>query len=517
MSAVPALSYRGVGFSYAAAPGAPASGEVLRDVTLEVPEGEFVLLVGATGSGKSTLLRLAKPEIAPAGRLEGEVRAFGEDVRGLGPVESARAVGYVFQDPDAQIVCDTVWHEVAFGLENLGVDEGEMRRRVAETCNFLGMEPWLRARTAELSGGQRQTLALAATLALRPRLLLLDEPTAMLDPLAEKSFLSLLFRANRELGMTVVVATHAPRPMLDYATSALRIEDGAVLPTGLGELAKAPGLEPVPRRGDPAACGPATCGDPASRSVVRDDPAACGDPASRAAAASRSAAASRAIGEKDLLRADNLWLRYARDGRWVLRGLDLSVAAGEVRALVGSNGCGKSTLLAALAGALRTQRGRVRNAAAASQALLPQSPRALLARETVADELSEWRRVGGYDAAEVSAALGRIGLAGAAGRHPYDLSGGQQQLLALEKLLLLRPRLLLLDEPTKGLDDAFRARVATRVAAARDAGATVLVATHDLGFVRAVADSVSLLFDGEVAVTEPTATFFERSWLYRDR
>lgn len=500
MSAAPALSYRGVSFSYAAAPGAPASGEVLRDVTLEVPEGEFVLLVGATGSGKSTLLRLAKPEIAPAGRLEGEVRAFGEDVRGLGPVESARAVGYVFQDPDAQIVCDTVWHEVAFGLENLGVDEGEMRRRVAETCNFLGMEPWLRARTAELSGGQRQTLALAATLALRPRLLLLDEPTAMLDPLAEKSFLSLLFRANRELGMTVVVATHAPRPMLDYATSALRIEDGAVLPTGLGELAKAPGLEPVPRRGDSAVCGPATCGDPASR-----------------AAGPRSAAASRAIGEKDLLRAENLWLRYSRDGRWVLRGLDLSVAAGEVRALVGSNGCGKSTLLAALAGVLRTQRGRVRNEAAASQALLPQSPRALLARETVADELSEWRRAGSYDAAEVSAALGRIGLAGAAERHPYDLSGGQQQLLALEKLLLLRPRLLLLDEPTKGLDDAFRAQVAARVAAARDAGATVLVATHDLGFVRAVADSVSLLFDGEVAVTEPTATFFERSWLYRDR
>ena len=512
MSAVPALSYRGVGFSYAAAPGAPASGEVLRDVTLEVPEGEFVLLVGATGSGKSTLLRLAKPEIAPAGRLEGEVRAFGEDVRGLGPVESARAVGYVFQDPDAQIVCDTVWHEVAFGLENLGVDEGEMRRRVAETCNFLGMEPWLRARTAELSGGQRQTLALAATLALRPRLLLLDEPTAMLDPLAEKSFLSLLFRANRELGMTVVVATHAPRPMLDYATSALRIEDGAVLPTGLGELAKAPGLEPVPRRGDSAACD-----DPAFRFIVRDDSAACGDPASRAAAGPRSAAASRVIGEKDLLRAENLWLRYSRDGRWVLRGLDLSVAAGEVRALVGSNGCGKSTLLAALAGALRTQRGRVRNEAAASQALLPQSPRALLARETVADELSEWRRAGSYDAAEVSAALGRVGLAGAAERHPYDLSGGQQQLLALEKLLLLRPRLLLLDEPTKGLDDAFRAQVAARVAAARDAGATVLVATHDLGFVRAVADSVSLLFDGEVAVTEPTATFFERSWLYRDR
>ncbi|MBM6774171.1 energy-coupling factor ABC transporter ATP-binding protein, partial [Olsenella profusa] len=250
-----ALSLERVSFSYAVPEGAPRPAPVLRDASLEVPQGAFALLVGATGSGKSTLLRLAKPEIAPAGELAGAVRVFGEDARALGPVASARAVGYVFQDPDAQIVCDTVWHEMAFGLENLGVDEGEMRRRVAETCNFLGIEPWFRARTAELSGGQRQTLALAAALALRPRLLLLDEPTAMLDPLAEKGFLSLLFRANRELGLTVVVATHAPRAMLDYATCAFELAGGAVRPVPLGELAAAPALG-VASRPSPGVASP---------------------------------------------------------------------------------------------------------------------------------------------------------------------------------------------------------------------------------------------------------------------
>ncbi|WP_455137603.1 ATP-binding cassette domain-containing protein [Thermophilibacter sp.] len=461
-----ALAFEGVGFTY---PGAAAP--VLRDVALEVPEGAFALLAGATGSGKSTLLRLAKPEVAPAGRLSGTVRVLGGDARSLDPQASARAVGYVFQSPDEQVVCDTVWHEMAFGLENLGVDEGEMRRRVAETCSFFGMGPYFRARTAELSGGQRQLVALAATLALRPRVLLLDEPTSMLDPLAEKDFLSLLFRVNRELGVTVVVATHAPETMVDYATCAFELSNGTVRAVEPASLAH-----------------PAPLAAPARREPLEAGPAA--------------------------VRVDEAWVRYARDADWVLRGLDLVVGEGEVRALVGANGCGKSTLLSLVAGTLRAQRGRVSSAHAADQALLPQDPRALLSCDTVRGELMEWARGGRYGAVEVDAALARLGLAKAPDRHPYDLSGGQQQLLALEKLLLTRPRLLLLDEPTKGLDRAAREAVAARVAAARDAGATVLLATHDLAFVRAVADIVSLVFDGQVAVSEPAAEFLERSWVW---
>ena len=461
-----ALEFDAVGFGYAG-----GGARVLDGVGFSVPEGAFALLCGATGSGKSTLLRLAKPEIRPAGELAGTVRVFGEDVAGLSPVASARTVGYVFQSPDAQIVCDTVWHEMAFGLENLGVPEAEMRRRVAETCNFFGMEPWFRAQTAELSGGQRQTLALAATLAMRPRLLLLDEPTSMLDPIAEKAFLGLLFRANRELGITVVVATHAPQAMAEYVTCAFVV--------GGGEVREAPVAEIVVRRG------------------IAVDKGAAASPASEAVCVHEA------------------WFRHGRDGDWVLRGLDLQLVQGEVRALVGGNGCGKTTLLSVLAGVAKPQKGRVKNALASSQALLPQSPKAILACETVREELSEWARGAGYGAAEVDAALAELGLADAADRHPYDLSGGQQQLLALKKLIICRPRLLLLDEPTKGLDAAARECVARAVAAARAGGATVLLATHDMAFVEAVADSVSLMFDGAVTCTQPTAEFFADSWLYR--
>ena len=461
-----ALEFDAVGFGYAG-----GGARVLDGVGFSVPEGAFALLCGATGSGKSTLLRLAKPEIRPAGELAGTVRVFGEDVAGLSPVASARTVGYVFQSPDAQIVCDTVWHEMAFGLENLGVPEAEMRRRVAETCNFFGMEPWFRAQTAELSGGQRQTLALAAALAMRPRLLLLDEPTSMLDPITEKAFLGLLFRANRELGITVVVATHAPQAMAEYATCAFVVDGGEVREASVAEI--------VVRRG------------------IAVDKGAAASPISEAVCVHEA------------------WFRHGRDSGWVLRGLDLQLVQGEVRALVGGNGCGKTTLLSVLAGVAKPQKGRVKNALASSQALLPQSPKAILACETVREELSEWARGAGYGAAEVNAALAELGLADAADRHPYDLSGGQQQLLALKKLIICRPRLLLLDEPTKGLDAAARERVARAVAAARAGGATVLLATHDMAFVEAVADSVSLMFDGAVTCTQPTAEFFADSWLYR--
>ena len=219
----PAIEVRSLSFAY---PDADAA--VLEGLDWSVPQGAFALLVGGTGSGKSTLLSLLKPEIAPAGERTGDARVLGESVANMDARASAERVGYVFQDPENQIVCETVWHEMAFGLENLGMSRDEMRRRVAETSYFFGLEDWLHRDTDTLSGGRKQLLSLAAVLALRPRVLLLDEPTSQLDPVAEKNFLHALFRVNRELGCTVVVATHQPRPMLEYATCAYRIEDGRV-------------------------------------------------------------------------------------------------------------------------------------------------------------------------------------------------------------------------------------------------------------------------------------------------
>lgn len=460
-----ALAYDDVTFRY---PG--SRGDVLSGVSMAVPAGAFALLVGGTGSGKSTLLSLAKPQIAPAGDRAGQVRVFGRPVDDLDGA-AACEVGYVFQDPDNQIVCDSVWHEMAFGLENLGTPQGEMRRRVAEASYFFGMGPWFHSDTDALSGGRKQLLALASTLVMQPRVLLLDEPTAQLDPIAARNFLHALFRVNRELGCTVVVATHEPELMADYATCAFELVDGAV--EAVEDLGRFKCEATLAERG-------ALC-----------------DANAPAAVSARGA-----------------WFRYGRDDDWVLRGLDLEVRQGEVHALVGGNGCGKSTLLALIAGTRRAQRGEVRSAISA-KAMLPQDPKALFAEERVDEELMEWAHIGGYDADEVQAMMGELGLADRAGLHPYDLSGGQRQMLALGKLLLVHPRLLLLDEPTKGLDRTARERVAGMIEAARRDGVTVIVSTHDLAFVRRVADRVSLMFDGELACTEPVGEFFRNNLFYR--
>lgn len=460
-----ALAYDDVTFRY---PG--SHGDVLSGVSMAVPAGAFALLVGGTGSGKSTLLSLAKPQIAPAGDRAGQVRVFGRPVDGLDGA-AACEVGYVFQDPDNQIVCDSVWHEMSFGLENLGTPQGEMRRRVAEASYFFGMGPWFHSDTDALSGGRKQLLALASTLVMQPRVLLLDEPTAQLDPIAARNFLHALFRVNRELGCTVVVATHEPELMADYATCAFELVDGAV--------------------GAVEDLGRFKC-----EATLAERGALC-DANAPAAVSARGA-----------------WFRYGRDDDWVLRGLDLEVCQGEVHALVGGNGCGKSTLLALIAGTRRAQRGEVRSAISA-KAMLPQDPKALFAEERVDEELMEWAHIGGYGADEVQAMMGELGLADRAGLHPYDLSGGQRQMLALGKLLLVHPRLLLLDEPTKGLDRTARERVAGMIEAARRDGVTVIVSTHDLAFVRRVADRVSLMFDGELACTEPVGEFFRNNLFYR--
>lgn len=529
---MPAIEVRSLSFAY---PGADAA--VLEGLDWSVPQGAFALLVGGTGSGKSTLLSLLKPEIAPAGERTGDARVLGENVADMDVRASAECVGYVFQDPENQIVCETVWHEMAFGLENLGLARDEMRRRVAETSYFFGLEDWLHRDTDTLSGGRKQLLSLAAVLALRPCVLLLDEPTSQLDPVAEKNFLHALFRVNRELGCTVVVATHQPRPMLEYATCAYRIEGGRVREVadiaslghreglfsgeapgwGASRRAKSGVFSSVsgqlgsldPREGAPGAKKGLKSGKSAefeAQIQPQDD----------------SGAPSRAGGCRILQKmhggsATTLsegWFRYDRAGGWVLRGLDVTFSAGAVHAVAGGNGCGKSTMLSVLAKTAKLQRGRIVRGTT-SAALLPQNPKALLVAETVRDELMEWASTCGYDEAAAQEQTARLGLAGLEARHPYDLSGGQRQLLALAKLLLIGPELLLLDEPTKGLDLESRRIIARALRGHANAGGTVIMATHDLDFAEQVSDDVAMMFDGEIACMEPPADFFADNVFYR--
>ena len=467
----PAILVEGLAFSYP-----HAEAPVLHSLDWEVPRGAFAILVGGTGSGKSTLLSLLKPQIAPAGIREGSLAVGGVDVDRLDDAQSARSIGYVFQNPDNQIVCESVWHEMAFCLENLGTPQDEMRRLIAETSYFFGIDDWFRQSTDSLSGGRKQLLALASTLVAQPSLLLLDEPTSQLDPVAERNFLHALFRINRELGCTVVVATHAPRAMVDYATCAFELVDGQV--REILDMEALRMREPLVDAGKTVP----------PRVQGKDAPCA--------------------------LTFDDAWFRYDRESPWVLRNLDLRVAKAQIHALVGGNGCGKSTLLTLAAGSSRLQRGKLR-IGDGRRVLLPQDPRALFAAETTLDELMEWSGRLGYGEEEAHRLLEKLGLTAQGRVHPYDLSGGQQQLLAIGKLLLAKPDALLLDEPTKGLDAQARSKVAHVLLDLRAQGKTVLMASHDLDFVQQVADTVSMMFDGEIASTEPVTTFFANNVYYR--
>ncbi len=455
-------------------------------INWHVRAGEFQLLVGATGCGKTTLLRNLKPAIRPHGKREGSLAVFGAhldaNAGNRGAAEAVKAdelranttVGFVFQSPENQLVCDSVWHEITFGLENLGVSQDEMRRRVAEMVHFFGIESWFDRSIDELSGGQKQIVALAGVLVMQPRILVLDEPTEQLDPIAEKNFMHALFRVNRELDITVVLSTHAPESSVEYATSAVRLDQGRLQEVDLADFAAGP----------------------LDVSLLRRDVVGFSH-------------------SEDALRVVDAYVRYDRDSDWVLRGCDFALRRQEIRALIGGNGCGKSTLLRAAAGVLPCKRGRVDNRLAKSQAYLPQNPKELFVCDSVLEELTEWQRFAGYSDDDVRDLAAKLSLDGLMQQHPYDLSGGQQQLLALAKILLTNPQIIFLDEPTKGLDAATKLIVADALLAARDAGASIVFATHDLTFAALMADSATMLFDGQDASTQPIANFFENSMFYR--
>ena len=440
-------------------------------LSLCLEESSFALITGATGCGKTTLLRNCKPELAPTGTRTGAIRLFGRDVAQLGTTESASTMGFVTQNADNQIVCSEPWHELAFGLENLATPQDAMRRRVAEVAHFFGMNSWLHQSTDSLSGGQKQLLALASALACAPRVLLLDEPTSQLDPVAAHSLAHALFRINRELGITVVAATHSPELLAPYATQHLELQSG--------QLAE----QPLPQ---PKAFFPA---------------------------ATREAAGSAP--EKPALRLNDVSFRYQRKSPFVLKGCNLEVKPGTLHAIVGGNGCGKSTLLALAAGTLRPERGSVRSPLRECQGFIPQDPKALFVCDSVAEELREWQRSCEYTDADVQEMLSLLGLEGCEAAHPYDLSGGQQQLLAFAKVLLTRPKLLLCDEATKGLDADTKVAVGQLLRKLAAEGTTIVLAAHDLSFAACAADAVTMLFDGEDACTEEPAAFFGGNLFYR--
>jgi energy-coupling factor transport system ATP-binding protein len=487
----------------------------LRGVSLSVGPGEFVVVAGLSASGKSTLLRAASGLVPHfhGGTFGGRVVVGGLDTRDHGPGEIAAVAGTLFQDPETQIVLGTVRNELAFPLENRGTSAAGVARGVEEVALALGIEALLDRQTTELSGGELQRVALGAALAGRPRLVLLDEPTSQLDPVAGDELVWLLRRLNEEWGTAVVLVEHRLERCLAHADRVVVLDGGAVACDAtprafLGWAAeRAPALQtPGARLFTRAGLSPPPAGVKEARATLRahgllDDEAASGAAPLTATAAPPSRAERRAARRAPAaLACRDLWVELS-GGRAVLRGVDLRLAPGERVALMGRNGAGKSTLLRHLGGLREPTRGRVE--AAGRVALLLQNPNDYLLHEHVREEAPP-------------DALAAVGLEGLAERHPRDLSGGERQRLALAIVLGggTPPAAVCLDEPTRGMDRAVKGELADRLRGLAAGGAAVLVATHDAEFAAAFAERVILLADGRPIADGPIADVLTGGWYF---
>jgi energy-coupling factor transport system ATP-binding protein len=511
--AEPAFHSEGLTYRY------PASrSDALRGVSLTVEPGEFVLLCGRSGSGKSTLLR-AGCGLVPhfhGGAISGELEVAGMDVRSHGPAELSTAVGLVAQEPESQVVSATVRAEVELPLELRGMESEARSRAVEEVALALGIDELLERTTDTLSGGELQRVALAAALATRPRLVLLDEPTSQLDPVAGDELISLLRRLNEEWGVSVLLGEHRLERCLAAADRVVALDAGAVAFDGGPHAFLEWALDADPALATPAARLFRDAGLPIAVSVreARRTVAERGLGRGKEERSEGAYAAHRTNQhERDrALSVRDLWVELGEgeERMEALRGIDLDLDPGERVALMGRNGAGKSTLLRAAAGLIEPRRGRLE--APRGVGLLPQRPGDLLVRETVGEELSS-------EAGRQ--ALRLFGLERLEGADPRDLSGGERQRLALAIVVAGRgpgggspPGVVLLDEPTRGMDRARKGELAELTGELAEEGAAVLIATHDVEFAATFAERVVLMGRGEVVADGPIGELLAGGWYF---
>ena len=514
---------RNLTFSYAAAKGHHS----LENVSLSIEQGEFLVLCGASGSGKSTLLRQLKAVLTPSGKRSGEVLFHGEPLSQVPDRDQAAKIGFVMQNPDDQIVTDKVWHELAFGLESLGCDQKTMRARVAEMACYFGIQDWFHRDVATLSGGQKQLLNLASIMAMQPEVLILDEPTSQLDPIAASDFLNTVRKINTELGTTVIITEHRLEDIFPYADRAVVMDGGKILaddtPSRVGQLLFARNhpmftAMPTPVR---VFYGAGCSGE--SPLTVRQGRSWLSREFPEAP--EKSTVPAPALPEEvenPALVLKELWFRYEKDSPDILRGVSAEVPAGSLYAILGGNGAGKSTTLKAISGICRPYRGKITLFGKSMEkyksselfrgclAMLPQDPKSLFVKKTVREELEEMTK----DTSAISEIARLCQIESLLGSHPYDLSGGEQQRAALAKVLLTKPRLLLLDEPTKGIDCFFKETFAKILADLKAQGITVVMVSHDVEFCARYADVVAMFFDGQILTADTPRRFFGANSFY---
>ena len=515
----------------------------LSEFSLSIEEGEFLVVCGKSGCGKSTLLRHMKKSLLPYGERSGSMFFCGSDLEDMDLREDAGRIGFVQQNPDNQLVTDKVWHELAFGLENLGLENRVIKRRVAEMASYFGIQGWFRKSVAELSGGQKQLLNLASVMAMQPEVLILDEPASQLDPIAAGDLLNTVYRINRDLGVTVVISEHRLEDVFPMADRVVVMEKGRILTEGTpskvaSELAVLDEGRPHPMYlGMPAVMRsfPPDMADAGAGSgeglplTVREgrlrlesllSDTAKEDLVKRAEGSEMSdRGASPGKDPKDAaLRMKNVFFRYDRTADDVLRGLDLTVKRGELFCLLGGNGTGKSTTLKAVCGIVKPQRGRIDIADGMKTAMVPQNPQALFTEITVEEEIFEGLAYVDMSDEEkmrrTEEMLALMEIEHLRKANPYDLSGGEQQRLALGKVLIYGPDLLLLDEPTKGLDPFFKAVLGRILKDLTSKGITIFMVSHDIEFCAEFGDTCAMFFDGGVTSEGSSRGFFSGNSFY---
>lgn len=503
-------------------------------VTFEVHPSEFIVVCGKSGCGKTTLLRHMKKNLIPYGRMEGSVTYGSTEVSALDDRRNASEIGFVQQNPDNQIVTDKVWHELAFGLESLGLDNRTIKRRVAEMASYFGIQAWFRRDVSQLSGGQKQLLNLASIMAMQPKLLVLDEPTSQLDPIAASEFLQTIYKINRDLGTTVILSEHRLEEAFTMADKVLVMDRGRIiayddprrigrLMSGNGDNSRHPmfyGLPSVTRIFYSAG------GEGESPLTIREGRLWIDEEMRRAGKEPEKGVPlwqkGRGKEEKPkkikdpAIHMENVWYSYDRNSQDVLRGLTADVEKGQLFCILGGNGVGKSTTLKAIAGIVKPQRGKIE--VNGRLAMLPQNPQALFTEICVEDELLEAlhdeKGTDGEKVEKVVDMLRIMEIEHLRKAHPYDLSGGEQQRLALGKVLLADPEVILLDEATKGLDPFFKITLAKVLKKLTDAGRTLFMVSHDIEFCAEYGDCCAMFFDGGIVSAGPPKEFFPGNNFY---
>lgn len=514
------LTLQNLSFTY---PGACAP--ALSQICLNIHQGEYILLCGPSGCGKTTLLRHLKTVLTPHGVRSGEVTLDGVCLSRVSPREQAEKIGFVMQNPDDQIVTDKVWHELAFGLENLGCPQSTMRLRVAEMACFFGIQDWFHREVTELSGGQKQLVNLASIMAMQPEILILDEPTSQLDPIAAADFLNTLKKINRELGTTILITEHRTEEVFPAAHRVIVMEDGHIAadgsPAEVAAQLHAAGSRMLPALPAPARIFYAVGGEGTCPLTVREGRRWLAEEFPGGAGGAALPPEKTPPRGQPALEIREAWFRYERSAPDVLKGLNLSVPQGLLYAVVGGNGTGKSTMLKALCGICRPYRGSVRLFGRAPAdykrtlfqgclSMLPQDPKCLFVRQTVLEDLQEMTA----DTAEIPRIAELCQISHLQNMHPGDLSGGETQRAALAKILLTRPRLLLLDEPTKGLDSFFKQSFAEILRGLCREGMTIVMVSHDVEFCAEYADMVGMFFDGQLLAANTPRKFFGSNSFY---